>query len=159
MGISEQHYFRLHMGATLTSIDELKDALKTIDDASFKHHVTSEKNDFASWVEHIFGNKLLADKMKLAKTKYAMFDVLDSELSKKTIEKTEDDLAKIKQKMDDLMWKEFNLEKKEDKIERVEEKIEHEVERKFGIREFLYLLLGISVGIIFMAIMKMIGVF
>lgn len=43
-------------GKVLADLTELRDALKEMADDVFMHHVTSEKNDFADWVEHVLGD-------------------------------------------------------------------------------------------------------
>ena len=49
---------------TLCSLDELSEAISLIDLETFQRHVNGEKNDFANWVEHVFGEKALADRLR-----------------------------------------------------------------------------------------------
>lgn len=49
----DQTSFWLSDGQILNSLLALRDALDTMDDEVFGHHVSSEKNDFASWVETV----------------------------------------------------------------------------------------------------------
>jgi len=47
---------------------ELVDALKKIDQSSFKHHVNDRKNDIAKWVEDILTDKKLSKRLYRVKT-------------------------------------------------------------------------------------------
>lgn len=49
---------------TLRSLDDLSEAINLIDPETFQKHVNAEKNDFASWVEHVFGEEKLADDLR-----------------------------------------------------------------------------------------------
>ena len=42
----------------------------------FAHHVNSEKNDFATWINDVFGERWLAAKVRSAKTKAEMKNAL-----------------------------------------------------------------------------------
>lgn len=48
-----QKAFWVHNGPVLKNLVELADALQTMDEVIFTHHVTKEKNDFADWVETV----------------------------------------------------------------------------------------------------------
>ena len=50
--------------ATLRSLDDLSEAINLIDPATFQKHVNAEKNDFASWVQHVFGEEALAEDLR-----------------------------------------------------------------------------------------------
>jgi hypothetical protein len=60
----EQYHFILKDGRRLKSIQELSDALETMNDEVFFHHVNELKNDFASWVKDVFDEHSLADELK-----------------------------------------------------------------------------------------------
>jgi hypothetical protein len=49
---------------TLRSLDDLSEAINLIDPATFQKHVNAEKNDFANWVQHVFGEEKLADDLR-----------------------------------------------------------------------------------------------
>ncbi len=51
-------------GQVLANLLDLRDALKTMKDDVFAHHVNKEKNDFASWVEHVLQDAELAMLMR-----------------------------------------------------------------------------------------------
>ncbi|MEM9336822.1 MAG: hypothetical protein AAGA35_03135 [Patescibacteria group bacterium] len=49
----QNNAFWANDGSVLTNLLELRDALKLMNEATFLHHVTKEKNDFADWVEAV----------------------------------------------------------------------------------------------------------
>lgn len=49
---------------TLRSLDDLSEAINLIDPETFQRHVNAEKNDFANWVEHVFGEEALAAELR-----------------------------------------------------------------------------------------------
>jgi hypothetical protein len=77
--VKPEQYFYLHNGVVLKSLHDLIDALEIMDKATFKHHVTKNRNDFSEWVKHVFKNRNLAEKIKKAKTKEEMIGILETE--------------------------------------------------------------------------------
>lgn len=61
--------FWLEDGRSLKNTEELRNALKTMSTNIYKHHVHGKHNHFADWVEHVFGKKELAKRMRAAKTR------------------------------------------------------------------------------------------
>jgi len=49
---------------TIRTLDEMSEAINLIDPDTFMRHVNAEKNDFASWVEHVFGEVELANALR-----------------------------------------------------------------------------------------------
>lgn len=76
LGQAPQEYeFYLGDGRKLKSIFELVDALETMHEDLFKSHVSSEKNDFSSWIHDVFKEpdiakeiKMINDKIELQRT-------------------------------------------------------------------------------------------
>ena len=62
----------------LSSIADLSRVLKVLSPAQFAHHVNEEKNDFARWVEDVFGEKMLAHRLRRAKTRAGTYRVVQS---------------------------------------------------------------------------------
>lgn len=60
-GIPQEKYFVLRNGTPIKSIEQLALMLDSISDDDFSFHVTDEKNDFATWVDDVFGKKDLAE--------------------------------------------------------------------------------------------------
>ena len=62
--IPEEHYFVLVSGQKVKNVKELADVLEMLDEHNFAHHVNNGKNDFANWVQNVFEEFDLAEKMK-----------------------------------------------------------------------------------------------
>lgn len=56
----------------LRSLDDLSEAINLIDPETFQAHVNEGKNDFASWVEHVFGEVELAQQLQAFPTPLRM---------------------------------------------------------------------------------------
>jgi hypothetical protein len=83
--VTPDKYFVLCDGRKLKSGKELADTLQSISDDMFKYHVTDTKNDFANWINDVFGEPDLAKKIRTIRNKMEvsvelyrhMFDKLD----------------------------------------------------------------------------------
>ncbi|MBS3113917.1 hypothetical protein J4448_02350 [Candidatus Woesearchaeota archaeon] len=64
----EQH-FVVADGRKLKNIIELADALETMSEEIFRHHVNEAKNDFSNWVKDIFYDHSLAEDIARAKNR------------------------------------------------------------------------------------------
>ena len=51
-------------GRVLKTLDDLSEAINLIDPETFQKHVNEGKNDFANWVEHVFGEIELAEQLR-----------------------------------------------------------------------------------------------
>lgn len=78
--IAQDSYFHLQNGRALKNLNELLNALKSMDDHTFKHHVNSHKNDFSNWVKHVFHEDELAYGISKTKEKHAMIEIIESNL-------------------------------------------------------------------------------
>lgn len=88
--VSEDRQFWLHDGRTLQTLHQLQDALHDMKPEVFSHHVNSSKNDFASWVIDITGDKALADSIRKSKTPKSMEAVIDKALANAEMRKVTD---------------------------------------------------------------------
>ena len=70
--VSSDKYFVLCDGRKLKSAKELADTLQLINDDMFKYHVTDTKNDFANWINDVFGESELAKKIKTIRNRLEM---------------------------------------------------------------------------------------
>ncbi len=61
--------FFLHGGGALESLEDLFTELQTMEDEVFNHHVTAERNDFATWVRDVFKDPFLARHIELSREK------------------------------------------------------------------------------------------
>jgi hypothetical protein len=57
-------YFYARDGKTLKSIADFIGALKVMDDTTFYHHVNDHGNDFANWISGVFGDVILAERIR-----------------------------------------------------------------------------------------------
>jgi hypothetical protein len=62
--VKAEHTFVLEGHRHLRNLTELSQALATMSDAIFHHHVNEHKNDFAAWVSHCIKDKYLAEKLE-----------------------------------------------------------------------------------------------
>jgi hypothetical protein len=60
--------FWMSDGRTLKNLKDLKEALETMSQEVWNSHVNSEKNDFANWVEGVFGEKQLGLSLRKVKS-------------------------------------------------------------------------------------------
>ena len=71
--VPDEKRFYCHDGKILNNLYELRIALEQMDENTYKHHVTEEKNDFARWVrEVLMDSKLSNDLSKCATSRDAM---------------------------------------------------------------------------------------
>lgn len=61
--MKEEHHFYTKSGKKLKDLRELAMHLKELPKEDHDHHITATKNDFATWVHHIFGDEKIASKM------------------------------------------------------------------------------------------------
>lgn len=59
--------FWVYEGPVLGNLRDLRDALASMDDATFVYHVNDEKNDFANWVRDVLDDADLARKLSRVK--------------------------------------------------------------------------------------------
>ena len=64
---SPEKVFWARNGETYRNLSEMVGGLRRMDGASFSHHVTKEKNDFANWARDVFADKSLEKQMRSAK--------------------------------------------------------------------------------------------
>ena len=136
-----EEFFILKNKKALKSLHELADSLTSMDDETFKHHVTKEKNDFANWIKDVFKNERLAILVSKLKTRESIINAINNWLStvaKESGKSTEADKAKkdanlyskelyskdVLSRVNEILLKEKELEKREQKILEVEERIE-----------------------------------
>ena len=74
--VKPEHYFWLRDGRAVKNLNELAEALRTMSDDVFRHHVNSEKNDFYNWVRDVFKDSVLAARMRNARTQQKMASVI-----------------------------------------------------------------------------------
>jgi hypothetical protein len=65
--VPDDKVFYMSDGRVLKSLPELSAALESMDMDIFSHHVNSEKNDFANWINGVIGDEKLS--AEVAKSK------------------------------------------------------------------------------------------
>ncbi len=61
--------FWVNFGPIIHSLEELATALQRMNEKTFNHHVTKDRNDFARWVEEVLNDSALAKKLKSCDSK------------------------------------------------------------------------------------------
>jgi len=67
--VPESFVFRCWDGRTLRNLTELRDTLAGMENESYVHHVTEQKNDFSRWVRDVIGEEKLAADLGKSATK------------------------------------------------------------------------------------------
>jgi len=138
--LPKDHRFWTVDGMPLHNLHELYDAFETMPDTVYQHHVTGDRNDFATWVSNVYHDEDLAYKLHKAKNrlaaKRAIEDRIEELISVGEKHTTEDSffkalikkLSKQNQKLEaELNAKKQWILKKEHEMEGWEAKnIEHE---------------------------------
>jgi len=86
MDVVPKHEFNIHMGTSIKNLQELADALEIMDENTFKHHVTKDKNDFSNWIRDVINDIDLSKELLKAKTR---------EETLKTVRKRIEELDKL----------------------------------------------------------------
>lgn len=68
----DHEYFYLVSGDQIRDVRELVNLLDTLADEVFNYHVNDERNDFASWIEAVFQDKNLAERIRSLRNKQEM---------------------------------------------------------------------------------------
>ena len=68
-------------GQYIQKLSDLASAIGYLNADQFKHHVSSSKNDFANWINDVFGLSNLARQVRQAKNKNAIIEVLNGEVA------------------------------------------------------------------------------
>jgi hypothetical protein len=74
---SSEACFWVNEGGVLKNLHDLQDALVIMTDEQFAFHTKRDGNDFAKWVEGVFGLKDLAKKIAKAKSKKGVLVALN----------------------------------------------------------------------------------
>jgi hypothetical protein len=71
--MDESQFFYVCDGQVLKSIGDLKGSLSNdMSDEAFRFHCNTERNDFASWIMDVMGNKKLSKSISKVKTRTGM---------------------------------------------------------------------------------------
>ncbi|PLW80424.1 hypothetical protein C0585_02695 [Candidatus Woesearchaeota archaeon] len=75
--ITLEESFLLESGVRIFSVSGLKKAFMNMNDELYYSHVDQTKNDFASWVEDVFGSSEIANKLRESKNKEEAIKALE----------------------------------------------------------------------------------
>ena len=167
MDIAPEQYFYARNEAIITNLSELKESLDKMDDDTFNHHVTDDRNDFSEWIKHVVGDKKLAKEFTKAKSRNDASKIIQKKIQKtkkketaveavekeihpkKAKKKSHTEIDVTLEKFDEIIQREKEIEKKEEKIKEVEERIEKQLkqptDKKFFSKEFIQ---GVAVGVL-----------
>ena len=70
--------FHLHNGKILASLNDLIHELEVMSEDVFHHHVTTKRNDFSAWIEHVFHEKKLSENMRGHNRREELIEILKS---------------------------------------------------------------------------------
>lgn len=75
--------FKVSNGVELKNIQDLKEYLHVMPEDSLKHHVNKEKNDFANWIEGVFKETKLADKLRTSTDRQQQIRIIEEHTRQK----------------------------------------------------------------------------
>lgn len=78
--VSGEMCFWVNNGSALSSMKDLRDALRTMSEEQFLHHAGMGRNDFSAWVFGILGDKKCADDLLKAKDMKAALNAVEKHL-------------------------------------------------------------------------------
>ncbi|MBU0757704.1 MAG: hypothetical protein KKF44_06550 [Nanoarchaeota archaeon] len=92
-----KYYFHLRDGQIIKNQSELEIMLDRISAEVFNFHVTAAKNDFSVWIDSVFHDGKLAEKIRYAKTKEEMINIIKKLIDNagKTEKKEENKITKL----------------------------------------------------------------
>lgn len=62
--VPENKKFWVCDGRVLNNLKDLENALRTMNDGTYRYHANDKKNDFYNWIKYVFNNSKLADEIK-----------------------------------------------------------------------------------------------
>ena len=81
--MTDPFYFK--DGTEVSNVKELYTTLNEVGEEEFGYHVSSEKNDFADWIEHSLGKKKLAKKVRKKQSIDGLKNVLKQDVKDTTV--------------------------------------------------------------------------
>lgn len=79
--VPEDKVFWCSDGQTLRNLVELATAFKNMSDETFRHHVTTDKNDFSNWVKYVIGDESLSVDLNKARSPYQAAEYVESRIN------------------------------------------------------------------------------
>ena len=82
--VAPENFFVLCDGRVIKDYAELAGLLETMNDDIFYYHVTSDRNDFANWINDVFKEETLANEVRLSKNRVEIIALLYKNLFEKS---------------------------------------------------------------------------
>jgi hypothetical protein len=156
--LSPDTYFYFCNGEVARNIEEIIAVLDNLSQKDFKHHVTKNKNDIASWISGVYKRSDIAQKIDKKTNKKAIVRIL-----RKALSNHEKEQRKAKKRVEKIIKKhKKNYGEHESHVTKEQlnrELRSYEKRMKFLVKEFLWgLALGFAVGLIIAAVLVNMGV-
>ena len=74
--------FWVFEGPVLSDLNDLRDALRSINDIQYSYHVNQDKNDFAQWVEDVLHESELGRKLRNYRSRKSALKMIEVYLRK-----------------------------------------------------------------------------
>ena len=78
---SPEQCFWVNNGPILKNLNDLSETLPAMNDETFHHHVSNEKNDFSSWINDVIGDKMLANDLLSSRSKESIVKKIRNRLN------------------------------------------------------------------------------
>ncbi len=159
--VPTEHIFHFVDGKKAHNLKDLYEAIKKMDASKFSHHVDSENNDFANWVEFVYKNSEVAKDLRQVTDKKKILEIIGAQIGKYQAQTIVEEKPADKKQLHEEPAKVDGPSQviKSHDGEHVHT-ISTEAAHKFVLREFLYgAALGLIVGFILAAILARSGVF
>lgn len=75
--VDPEHYFYVNDGTVIRNIYDLNGKLVSIDEQTFGHHITDDRNDFQNWVRDVLEDYQLAEELGLTKSREVMLEAIN----------------------------------------------------------------------------------
>ena len=95
--VPAENAFVLFNGPRINNLYELAEAMESMKETSFRHHVTPTKNDFSNWLRETVGDSELASKLLTTNNRSRMASLVRERISQfETLETTSHTKALLK---------------------------------------------------------------
>ncbi|MEM4245198.1 MAG: hypothetical protein QW404_00990 [Candidatus Nanoarchaeia archaeon] len=79
--VPEEYQFWVNDGTTIRNMEQLADALRNMNEETFRYHSNKEKSDFSNWLKDIVGDEKLARDLMKNKNKISAYNKVKERVS------------------------------------------------------------------------------